>query len=174
MVVAKSRLQKVPNVRKKLHNYRGTFSQNAYDTRIRVMKKARQAGRSLNAAAVAAGKKGMQLAKQIKQTLRPPPTKYSVRKAAIENVRELKAKHALAQLKTVVPTKRPSISQSSIASQKSALKAVPPVTQKVVQGPTRAPPPPPIKIPARPSVATPKVAPKVPPKPMVLRGNKMK
>jgi hypothetical protein len=175
MVVAKSRLQKVPNVRKKLHNNPGTLSQNLYEAKIKVMKKARQAGRSFKAATISAAKKGKALARDVKMALTPRPTKYSVRAAAVENVRMLKAKHALAQLPKVVPPKaRPSISAPSPASQRQSLAMMPPVTQKVVQGPSRPPPPPPSNIPSRPMMSQPKVAPKVPPKPMALRGNKMK
>lgn len=85
MVVAKSRLKKVRNVRKKLHNPTGSFSQ-----KVRTL--------------------GSKALSKIKSTFskKPTPSKKAVQSAAVEAVRQLQRKVTpTASLKSTVPKRLP-------------------------------------------------------------------
>lgn len=200
MVAAKSRLQKVPNVRQKLHNYKGTPSQRLNELKISAVSGVKKAVR-----------KGVSAAKSVAQKVAnkvqmPPPVaipKAAVKSApsavqnaatfmgAVNNVKELQAK----------VKHPPPITQPSPASQ--AYKAGSSMTTRVgssaptpkrdtkpalsgVMGGSRKPAGPlpemrtpvlggipDVAAPSRP-MPTPKTAPLVPPKPAALKGSRLK
>jgi hypothetical protein len=161
MVVAKSRLKKVRNVRKKLHNPTGSFSQRVRTlgstalSKIKNFIKKPVSKKSVQSAAVNA----------VQQLQRKVTSKKAVQSGAVEAVRQLQRKVTpTAPLKPTLPQKLPPpITSPSPASIAYKLK-----------GPSRPPPPPPSTIPSRPIMNKPKVAPAVPMKPLALRGRRIK
>lgn len=150
MVVAKSRLKKVPNVRKMLHKPTGSFSQRFQSAKASVGKKVKQTLSQVQGA----------FKKPIKEPMIPRGAIDSVKKMqtqsnAVKNVMTLQASVPPKKMKTPPQITSPS-----------------PVSQ--MKGPTRPPPAPPSNIPSRPITNTPKIAPKVPSKPFNLKGKKMR
>lgn len=199
MVVAKSRLQKVPNVRNKLHNYKGTPSQRLNELKISVVSGVKNAVRKGVSATKSAAQK---VANKVRM---PPPVaipKATVKSApsavqkaanfmgAVNNVKELQAR-----------VKRPPpITQPSPASQ--AFKGAGMMTTEGslapkpkrdtrpalagMMGGARKPPGTFTEMrtpvlggildapaPSRP-MPTPKAGPLVPPKPAALKGSRLK
>jgi hypothetical protein len=152
MVAAKSRLQKVSNVRKKLHKYKGTPSQRLQELKMKTVGAIQKGVSKAKTLASAVGKKFKM----------PPPVKMSQKtiQDAVSNVQKLQSRVPLQPKTPSLPKKVP-----------------PPITTpspaSLLKGPLRPPPPPPNQTPMRPMIQGAKVAPKVPPKPMALKGRKL-
>lgn len=156
MAVAKSRLQKVPNVRKLLHNPKGSLSQRFHSAKANV------------------GKKVKQTLSRVKGAFKKPPKKSSsVQMNAVKNIKEMQTKanavKNIIQLQAAVKKPPPVPPKRSKTPPK--ITSPSPVSQ-IMKGPSRPPPPPPSNIPSRPITKAPKIGPKVPPKPNALRANK--
>jgi hypothetical protein len=143
-MVAKSRLKKVSNVRKKLHQFRGSPSQRLRQLKIDTVGKIRKGVQKAKTFI----KKGMsQLPNRVNMNPKP-----SVQKAAIQNVQQLQAK-----------VKRPPpISEPSPASLKAPSRPPPSPPSMVPTARTL------------PVATKTTIKPKVPQKPGFLKGKKLK
>lgn len=176
MVAAKSRLQKVPNVRQKLHNYKGTPSQRLRALKTTTVSKVKKAVNKGVSAAKSA-------AQAISQRMRPAikkaaPNADNIKNAAtymgaVNNIKEL-------QSRVKPPITKPSPASMAGLTYAADVPAKPSAPGKPskpaglgILGPMRPPPPPP-PAPSRPQPMVPKKPPMVPPKPAALKGKRLK